>query len=151
MFPLGWIWTGCRFITRGCPHVLSCTVRRTGPFSQPFSRYFHFSVLFSTGANSPQQAAPLFCRSHPAALLPFFEEPQQETIHSAACCSAWERQHNTQDFLFICLHNQPQLSTAEMHILAPGYLIQPLSGLTRSNTHTRSYIVCTVITKAFTL
>lgn len=45
------------------------------------------------------------------------------------------------------LQNQPRLSPTEMHIRAPGYLIQPLSGLTRSNTNTRAYIVCTVITK----
>lgn len=112
LFPLGWIRTGCGFITRDRPHVLSCTVGRTGAFSQTFGHYFFiFQFYLITGANSPQQAAPLSCRSHPAAWPPFFEEPQQETIHSAACCSAWERQHNTQDFLFICLQNQPKLQS----------------------------------------
>lgn len=46
LFPLGWIWTGCRFIARDCPHALSCTMRRTGPFSQKFSHYFNLFFIF---------------------------------------------------------------------------------------------------------
>lgn len=44
---------------------------------------------------SPQQAAPLSRRHHPAALLHFFDQPQQETIHPATCRSAKEKGKTT--------------------------------------------------------
>lgn len=106
---LGWIWTGCCFITRDCPHLLPCTGRQT----RQFSSAIRATYLFQSGTISPRRAAPLRWCSHPAAALFFFEEPQQETIHSAALCSAEGRQQNRQEF-FSCLYYQPQVISAEI-------------------------------------
>lgn len=127
--PLGPTWTGCRSMARDGPHVLSCVNR--GQFSRWCFLFRHRSPF------RPQRAAPLFRGHHPEALPHFFEQPQQETIHSAACRSARERHKNSKLHLFFILwQNQPQLIPAPM-IPEPGYLSQPLSGSTRSNANTQ--------------
>lgn len=77
-----WILTWWCWITRDCPHLQSCTVRN----KRQFSHQSHFG--HNLRVISCRRTAPLQRLSHSAAVLFNFEQPQRETIHSAALRSA---------------------------------------------------------------
>ncbi len=125
---LGWIWTGRCFITRDRPHFLSCTVRKTRQFNpQNCVRHYFKAVPYHP------QAAPFRWDSHPAAVLSFLVESQQETIQSATLLSAVGRKWETELFYLFAVSATSVFCWSNA---VTGNLIPPLSGLMRSILHT---------------
>lgn len=128
---LGWIWTGCCFITRDCPHLLPCTGRKTRQFS-------HQSYIFISKWNHFTQTSSTFTLVQSSCCCPVLlwgATAGNYPLSSIVQC--WRKTTKQTGIL-----QQFVLSTTSHFCwdnVVAGNLIRPLSGSTRSQSYCTLY------------